>query len=476
MELTYDTFFIGGEYVAPAGPSRFDVVSPVTEEVIGSTPEGTAADIDRAVAAAREAFDRGPWPRMTIGERQAVLARIGDYYDARTTETGHLQTTEMGAPVMLSTTVLSSTVHWHYYSEMDFADEEVREGMQGPVIVRREPVGVVAAIVPWNAPVALTQSKVAPALLAGCTLVVKPSPQTAADAYLLAEAAREAGLPPGVINIVAADREVSELLVRHPGVDKVSFTGSAAAGRRIMSLCGQQIKRVTLELGGKSASLVTDDADLDVAVRTTVAASIQNNSGQACLGLTRMLVPRGRQDEIVDRLIDDITRVKTGDPFDMATSVGPMASRVQRERVEGYIHLGQQEGARIAIGGGRPADLDRGWYVEPTLFAGADNSMRVAREEIFGPVLTIIPYDNLDEAVDIANDSDYGLSGTVWSADVDLALAVARRIRTGTVSVNGYRFEHTSPFGGYKCSGLGREWGPEGLQAYLEYKTIPMPA
>jgi betaine-aldehyde dehydrogenase len=314
----------------------------------------------------------------------------------------------------------------------------------------------------------------APALAAGCAVVLKPAPETPLDSYVLAECAVEAGLPPGVLNIVAAGREVGEHLVIHPDVDKIAFTGSTAAGRRIASLCGERLRPVTLELGGKSAAIVCDDADLAVTIPGLVAAST-TVSGQACVSQTRVLVSRRRYAEVVDGLAESYRNLKVGDPLEDDTAIGPMVAERQRSRVEGYIEIGKREGARLVVGGGRPAHLDKGWYVEPTVFADVDNAMRIAQEEIFGPVTSVIPYDDIEHAVGIANDSTYGLSGTVWSADESSALDIARRVRTGTLTVNGFMVEFNCPFGGYKDSGLGREAGPEGLSAYLEYKTIALP-
>ena len=341
-----------------------------------------------------------------------------------------------------------------------------------PVIVRREPVGVVAAIVPWNVPQFVTMSKLAPALVAGCTMVLKPSPETPLDAILLAELVQEAGVPAGVLNIVPAGRESGEHLVRHPGVDKVAFTGSTAAGRRIAAICGEQLKRYSLELGGKSAAIILDDADLASTMEGLKMASLMNN-GQACVAQTRILASRARYDEIVEALAETVKGMKVGDPSDPMTEIGPLVAERQQERVEKYIALGQEEGARVVVGGnGRPEGLDRGWYVQPTVFADATNDMRIAQEEIFGPVLTVIPYDDVDDAVRIANDSEFGLAGSVWTTDADAGWDVARRVRTGTYGINQYMMDFIAPFGGYKASGVGREFGKEGLEHYLEYKSI----
>lgn len=341
--------------------------------------------------------------------------------------------------------------------------------------ILREPVGVVAAISPWNGPLFLSLVKVVPALLTGCSVVAKPAVETPLTGFVLGELLQRAGIPDGVVSILPADRDAGQHLVAHPGIDKVTFTGSTAAGRRIAATCGEHLKRVSLELGGKSAALALDDVEVDVLVPALLAGSFYN-SGQACNALTRLVVHRSRHDEVVDALIDGVKGLVVGDPADPKTQIGPMASATQRARVESYIEAGRAEGATVACGGGRPADLPRGWYVEPTVFTGVDNSMRVAQEEIFGPVLSVIPFDGGDEAaVAIANDSDYGLHGAVFTADPERALAVARRVESGTFTINGYLTNTAAPFGGLKASGLGREFGPEGLGEFLEYRTINDP-
>ncbi len=330
-------------------------------------------------------------------------------------------------------------------------------------------------MIPWNVPQFTAAAKLAPALLAGCTAVLKPSPEAPLDAYLLGEIAREAGLPEGVLSILPADREVSEYLVGHPGIDKVSFTGSVAAGKRVMEVAARNLTRVTLELGGKSAAVVLPDADVETAVAGIAPAAWMNN-GQACVAQTRILLPRSRYDEFADALTAAAGALTVGDPLDPATQVGPLVARRQQRRNLDYIRIGQEEGAKILTGGGRPAGLDRGWYVEPTLFGDVDNSMRIAREEIFGPVICLLPYDDESDAVKIANDSDYGLSGSVWTADAERGVEIARQVRTGTYSVNTFSLDMLGPFGGYKNSGLGREFGPEGYGEYLEHKMIHLPA
>jgi aldehyde dehydrogenase (NAD+) len=471
----HDRFYIGGEWVPPAGTGTLDVISPHTEEIIGRVPDGTTADMDRAVAAARDAFDNGPWPRMAPADRAAAIGRLADIYATKLGEIAELITDEMGSPITFSQLAQAPQPHMmlSYFAELGrtFTWEDDRPGIFGPVTVRREPVGVVAAIVPWNVPQFTTMTKLPAALVAGCTVVLKPAPETPLDAYLLAELIEQADLPPGVVNIVPAGREVGEHLVSHPGVDKVAFTGSTAAGRRIGSICGQQLKRCSLELGGKSAAIILEDADLAATMGWLEMASLMNN-GQACVAQTRILAPRSRYDETVDALASMVAGLAVGDPADPATQIGPLVAKRQQDRVESYITTGQEEGAKVVTGGARASGQERGWYVAPTVFADVDPAMRIAREEIFGPVLCVIPYDDEDDAVRIANDSDYGLAGTVWTADNDRGMEIARRVRTGTYGVNLYMIETCAPFGGYKASGIGRELGPEGLMGYLEYKSI----
>jgi aldehyde dehydrogenase (NAD+) len=474
----YDQLYIDGGWVAPSGTDTIDVISPTTEARVGRVPEATTADVDRAVAAARQAFDSGPWPQMTSIERAEIMAKLSAIIQDRHETFATTITEEMGTPISWSTMgqVFASTMILDYYTGLarEFVAEEWRQGIMGPALVRREPVGVVGAIVPWNVPLFVTLIKLGPAFAAGCTVVLKPAPETPLDAMLLAEAAHEAGVPAGVLNIVPAGREVGEHLVKHADVDKIAFTGSSVAGRRIAALCGEQLKRVTLELGGKSAAIICEDADLDETIPGLIMSSMLNN-GQACVAQTRILTPRSRQDEVTERLVAAVEALKVGDPRDPATEIGPLVAQRQRDRVEGYLKLGQEEGAKIATGGGRP-DFDQGWFVQPTVFVDVDNGMRIMQEEIFGPVIGVIPYEDEADALRIANDSHYGLSGTVWTADVDHGIDIARKVRTGTYTVNGFMIEFGCPFGGYKESGLGRELGPEGLDAYLESKSISLPA
>ncbi|GHA67795.1 aldehyde dehydrogenase [Streptomyces termitum] len=477
--VEHGKLYIGGELTDPLGDAFIEVVSPHTEEVIGRVPHASEADVDRAVAAARRAFDEGPWPRASLEERIAVVTRIKDAIAARYEEIGRSISAQNGSPYSWSVLAqaLGAMMVWDAAITVarGFVFEERRDGALGPLLVRREPVGVVAAVVPWNVPQFTAAAKLGPALLAGCAVVLKPSPESPLDSYLLGEIAAGAGLPEGVLSILPADREVSEYLVGHPGVDKVSFTGSVAAGRRVMEVASRNLTRVTLELGGKSAAIVLPDADAATAVAGIVPAAWMNN-GQACVAQTRILVPRSRYDEFAEGFAAAAAALTVGDPLDPATQIGPLVARRQQRRSLDYIDIGRQEGAKVLTGGGRPAALDRGWYVEPTLFGDVDNSMRIAREEIFGPVVCLLPYGDEDEALRIANDSEYGLSGSVWTGDAEHGVDVARRIRTGTFGVNTFSLDMLGPFGGYKNSGLGREFGPEGFSEYLEHKMIHLPA
>ena len=472
-----DRLFIGGRWRAPASSAVLETISPITEEPVGVSPHAGWADVDRAVAAARAAFDHGPWPRMASEERAAVMARIAELLAARTEELAELITDEMGCTIAFSRVVQAGVAvkTLEYYADLarHAGFEEVRS--DGGALVVAEPVGVVAAIVPWNFPLMLTMMKLGPALAAGCTVVLKPAPQTALDSYILAEACAEAGLPAGVLNIVPAGTETGEHLVTSPGIDKVSFTGSTAAGRRIGALCGEAIRRVTLELGGKSAAIVLEDADVAAAVAAARMSAFAN-AGQACVAQTRFVVHRARYDELVGGLAELASSLVVGDPRDAGTDVGPLAAEAQRARVESYISSARQEGGRVVSGGGRPAGASRGWYVEPTVIADVSNAMRVAREEVFGPVVCVIPAAGDEEAIAIADDTDYGLGGSVWTADVARGQAAARAVRTGRCSINGAPLGIDVPFGGFKGSGIGREWGPEGLRSYLEPKAIGVPA
>jgi len=476
---THEQIWVGGQFVAPAGTGLIEVVSPHTEQVIATVPDGTNADIDRAVAAAREAFDHGPWPHLTPAERASYLSALSAEIVGSMDHWAGVISSEMGAPFSFSQMgqVFASTMVLDYYAGLaaTYHFEEVRNGVMGPALVRREPVGVAAAIVPWNVPLFTTVLKLGPAFLAGCTVVLKPSPETPLDAYLLAEACEKIGLPKGVLNIVVAGRETGAHLVSHPGVDKVGFTGSTAAGKKIAAAAGADLKRVTLELGGKSAAIFLPDADLSVAVPQALGSGFMNN-GQACVAQTRILVSRDRWSETVDALTEWTAAQVVGDPMDPATQIGPLVAARQRDRVEGFIATAQKEGGKIAVGGGRPASQSTGWYVEPTLVIDVDPKHTIAQQEVFGPVVSVLAYDTPEDAVRIANDSDFGLSGTVFTADVAVGIDIARRVRTGTYTINSFALEFAGPFGGFKQSGVGRELGPEGLAAYLESKTISLPA
>ena len=475
---SYDQLLIGGKWVAPSTGQTFEVRSPATLEVVGTVPEGVEADIDAAVAAARQAFDHGPWPTTPPSERAKVLAKFTELLGERLDDFKNVISAEMGAPPttveMMMWTPAKGALDVFLGLADTFPWEEQRSGAFGISKVRREPVGVVAAIIPWNVPLFIAINKIIPALLAGCTVVLKPAPETPIDSLMLGGLLVEAGLPEGVISVVPADREVSEYLVTHPGVDKVSFTGSTAAGRKVGALATERLKRVSLELGGKSAAILLDDVDL-ASSAFMIAFSGLMNSGQACVAQTRILAPRNRYDEITEAITEAAKMFVVGDPSDPATQLGPLVAERQRDRVEGYIEKGKAEGARLVLDGTRPAGLDTGWYVAPTVFADVDNKMTIAQEEIFGPVLSLLPYDSEEEAVAIANDSDFGLAGSVWTQDVDHGYEIATKVRTGTYGINWYAFDMGSPFGGYKCSGIGREDGPEGLAAFCELKSILMP-
>ena len=472
-----DAVFIGGEWTEPQGSGRIPVIAASTEELVGSVPEGTNADIDNAVAAARGAFeDPTGWAAWPVEDRAQALERLAEAIERRAEETARRVSLQNGMPISiaLQTEAVFPAVLARFYAGMirQSVLEEDRVGLLGGTIhVLHKPVGVVGAIVPWNFPQALAMFKLAPLLAAGCTAVIKPSPETVLDSLLLAEAVIEAGLPAGVVNIVAGGRELGAYLVEHPGVDKVAFTGSTAAGRAIARRCGELLRPVTLELGGKSAAIVLDDADLSESAEALFGATLLNN-GQTCYLGTRVLAPRSRYDEILEIFAGLAGGLEVGDSLDPATQIGPMASARQRERVEGYIERGRAEGGRVVTGGGRPEGQDRGWFVQPTVFADVQNSHTIAREEIFGPVLAVIPYDGVDDAVAIANDSDYGLGGSVWTADPERGEAVARRVQTGSIGINHYTLDPAAPFGGVKASGLGRELGPEGLAAYLQLQSI----
>jgi acyl-CoA reductase-like NAD-dependent aldehyde dehydrogenase len=476
--LIYDNLFIGGSWNPPEKPELIDVLSPHDGSVVGRTPHATPADVDRAVAAARAAFEAGPWPRMSPVDRVSVIARFAALHAARGAELAALVPIENGTPrwyndwMHTAGGIAEQTGAYLRAAESFEWERRVPQASGAVTVMLREPVGVVAAIIPWNSPHQSALAKMVPALLAGCPVILKAAPETAVDAMVLAELFEQAQLPAGVVTVLVADREVSEYLVRHPGIEKVAFTGSTAVGRRIASIAGEQLKRVSLELGGKSAAILLPDANVAAAAAGLQMLGLANN-GESCVAHTRILAPRERYDEVVQALEAMVQNVRVGDPSDPANFVGPMVREDQQRRVREYIELGVREGARIVAGGSSmPDGLDRGWYIRPTLFDGVDNSMRIAQEEIFGPVLAVIPYDTEQEAVAIANDSPYGLGGGVWSADPDRGEAVAREIRSGFLVVNGAPVGFDGAFGGYKASGIGREFGAVGLGQNVEHKTI----
>jgi aldehyde dehydrogenase (NAD+) len=471
--LQRDKLFVGGEWVDPAGDGTIDVVNPSTEEVIGSIPEGTPEDVDRAAKAAREAFET--WSKTTPAERAPYLAAIGAALNERGDEIAGLVATELGMPLKLARMIQAGLPAMTFSSMPEVMEHVEWEIEIGNSLVVRDPVGVVGAITPWNYPLHQIALKVAPALAAGCTVVLKPSEVVPLNAFVLADIIEGAGLPPGVFNLVTGfGPEVGEAIVRHPEVDMVSFTGSVRTGRRVSELASEHVKPVTLELGGKSPNVILDDADLEQAVADGVGKCFLN-SGQTCSALTRMIVPRDKLEEAEGIAAAAAGKFAIGDPFDEGTRLGPVVSETQLERVRGYIEKGIEEGARLVTGGAEaPANPGRGYFVQPTVFSDVSPDMTIAQEEIFGPVLVIIPHDGEDDAVRIANDSEYGLAGGVWSGDEERAKSVARRLRTGQIEINGGAFNPMAPFGGYKQSGHGREGGPFGIEEYLTAKSLQL--
>lgn len=470
---SFAQLYLGGEWVEPAGDEHIEVICPSTEEVISRVPNPTVEDVDRAVVAARRAFE-GPWRKTSPEERGQLLNRIADEVEKRIQDFAPVFAAEIGAPMGLAEALHSMAAATFrrsaaLHEQVSLVEDRV-DGDANVSIVR-EPVGVVGAIIPWNAPVGGAALKLGSALAAGCTVVLKPAPEGPLTSYMLAECLQAAGIPEGVVSILPAGREIGEHLVRHPDVDKVAFTGSTDAGKRVASICGERIARVSLELGGKSAAIIAEDAEVADVLPTLLAGGI-GHSGQICAALTRVLIPHSRTAEFAEAMAAAMSGMVVGDPFDPATVLGPLAMERQRDRVERYIEIGWQEGAKVAYGGGRPSNLDKGFYIEPTLFTDVHNSMRIAREEIFGPVISLISYDTLDEAIDIANDSPYGLSGSVYTNDQQIAKRVVSEVRTGQIFVNSHTVCASQPFGGFKQSGHGREGGPEGIAAYLETKMI----
>lgn len=476
--MTTQQLWMGGRWEDSAGDNVGEVVNPAGLATVATVQLANPADMDRAVGLARESFESGEWRDATPAARAAVLRDAAGLIEKRLPELARTLTSELGCPLWFSERahVPNPVRHLRYYADLveqrDF--DEVRTDGTNTSIVVEEPVGVVGAITPWNGPLSSPTIKVAPALAAGCSVVVKPATQTPLTVMALGEALAEAGLPAGVLSILPAGRDAGEALIAHPEVDKLAFTGSTQVGKHIMRTAADRVARVTLELGGKSAAVVLPGADVETMVAALIPMAFSVN-GQLCISQSRVLVPRSMESEVTDALADAVQALVVGDPMAPETFIGPLVSRAQQETVEGYIDVARTEGATVAVGGSAPDELGEGFWVQPTLLTGVTNAMRVAREEIFGPVMSVITYDDLDDAVRIANDSPYGLSGSVWGGDVAEGVAVARRVRTGMVSVNGAPQSWGTPFGGFKQSGVGREMGPEGLLGYLEKKSIAVP-
>lgn len=471
--ITHKELFIGGVWRVSTGGST-EIVSPATEEVVGAVPDASPDDVDAAVAAACAALD-GPWARMTFEQRASVIGAAANWIAAHASEIGEVISLERGTPVKANVSGLVPQVAHMMRAAVECARTvprmQIRRDSQGAVLIRQEPAGVVAAVVPFNGPLPIAVLKATPALLAGCAVVVKPSDVAPLEVFFLARAFEAAGLPAGMFNLLTGGDGAGRTLVEHPRVDMVSFTGSTGVGRQIAASCAKALKKCTLELGGKSAAIVLEDADL-AAAAALIGGGVFAGAGQYCRALTRVLVPRTLQDAFVDALSGVAGRFHGGDPFEDGTNMSPLNSERQRERVESYIAAAREEGARLVCGGGRPAGLTKGWYVEPTVFADATNDMRFVREEIFGPVVAVIPYDDVDQALAIANDSDYGLSGAVFSRDERAAVELTYRVRTGTTGVNLHGARSCAPCGGTKASGIGQEHGPEGFLEYLDPKAI----
>ncbi|MCK1277428.1 aldehyde dehydrogenase [Bradyrhizobium sp. 61] len=470
-----DRLYIGGEWVPSLDGSPIDIVSPDTEQIVFRVAGAGPRDMDRAVAAAREAFDRGGWSTEPVLERIEAVQRLADALGRRAPELAAAWSVQMGGPTALASHVVG-------YGTQNLLDaikigREFRFEMNPQSAVAtlarvvHDPVGVVAAITPWNTPYMLMTAKIAPALIAGCTVIMKPAPETPVEAYIIAECADEVGLPPGVLNLVPSEREAADHLMRNPGVDKIAFTGSTSVGRKIAQVCGESIRRCSLELGGKSAAIVLDDFSDEEAAKT-LTNTIVTLSGQICAMLTRAIVPRHRHDAIADAVAAEMKQIRIGHSDDPEAQMGPLATKRQLERVEHYVATGVSEGATLVTGGARPPHLESGFFFEPTLFANVKNNMTIAQEEIFGPVLCLIACEDTDDAIRIANDSIYGLNASVLTHDADAAAAVARRLRVGNVAQNGLRADFSLPWGGFKQSGIGREGGEQGLSGYLETKTM----
>jgi acyl-CoA reductase-like NAD-dependent aldehyde dehydrogenase len=479
--LEYRDVYAGGRLVGSRSPDSIAIVNPATEELAGTVPAMVGPDIDVAVMAARRAFDAGPWPHASGAERAAAMERLADAIAERGEDTARLVTAEMGMPITVSrhsnVTIPCAIIRYYAALARDLRTDEIRDAVSFPghTLVRREPAGVAAVIASWSYPLILAFCQLAPALAAGCTVVLKPADQTALSGYILAEAFDAADFPPGVFNLVTGPDSVAELLANHPGVDVVAVAGPTPVGRRIAALCGQTLKPVTLELGGKSAAIVLDDADLDV-IAPDLAELCFANSGQACFTMSRLLAPRARYADMVAALASQASELVVGDPLGPDTTMGPLACPRQRDAVESCVATGLSEGARVAAGGRRPAAPVRGYFYEPTVLAEVTSAMAIARDEICGPVVTVIQYDNEREAVAIANDSRYGLAGSVWTTDPERGMTIARRARVGSFGVNVYVPDIGAPWGGRKASGIGTIYGPEGLSSYLATKCVFLPS
>jgi aldehyde dehydrogenase (NAD+) len=465
--------YVGGAWVSSTGSKSLPVINSTTEEVMGSIPDASAADVDAAVAAAKDAFPE--WSQTPPAERAEWSRKIADGFSDRTDEIATLTSQEVGMVKKLSLLIQAGLSQGSFAAIPDLIERFPFEHSIGNSLVLREPVGVVGCITPWNYPLPQSAAKVALALAAGCTVVLKPSEIAPLTTFVLAEIIHQAGLPPGVFNLISGTGlGAGEALASHPDVDMVSFTGSTRSGKRVAELCSRRVARVALELGGKSASVILEDADLGRAVSDGVSKAFLN-SGQTCSALTRMVVPRSKLDEIEEVAVRKAETLVPGDPLDPSSRIGPLVSQAQWARVQGYIERGLEEGARLVCGGpGKPEGLDRGYFVKPTIFSDVRRDMVIAQEEIFGPVLSILPYDDELEAIEIANDSQYGLAGAVWAESADHAIKVARRIRTGQLEINGGAFNPAAPFGGYKQSGIGREYGEYGLAEFLEVKSLQL--
>ncbi|SNT12869.1 aldehyde dehydrogenase [Rhodococcoides kyotonense] len=474
----HDDVFVGGRWKRSHSSSYTDIVNPATEEIWARVPDGDGRDIDDAVAAARSALPS--WRSTSPSDRAAAIVRLADEIECRSAEFTRLITTENGTPIAESG---SAPAHGAAHLRLTaglanlLASDDIRPNplAAGRSRVRRVPVGVAGLITPWNFPLGLVIIKLGPALLAGCTVVIKPAPETPMATRLLMNAVAAAGFPDGVVNLVTGGTRAGNALVEHPGVDKISFTGSTSVGRSIGQACGYRLRPVTLELGGKSPALVLDDVDTGVLAANVLKVAMRN-TGQTCKACTRLLVPASRHDELAGLAADVVAAAPMGDPFDPSTFFGPLVSARQRDRVAGYLDIGHAQGAKAVTGGSVSSRFDRGYYVEPTVFKDVTPDMTIAAEEIFGPVLVVIPYTDLDEAVAIANDSPYGLAATVFGADIERASAVAERLETGNVGINHYGSNAAAPFGGHKDSGIGTEFGPEGLAAYLQYTSVHYPS